>query len=333
MPKKSGKAGGNKTRSRADQEASTSAALEFENHEEDMLPPSGDRANKKRSKRTPKTSAQAQGPSPSEPVAPDTRPEGSTVPMEVGEPIDDDGDHQEHGDVDFSFFEGGEDDFYFGDENDEIIDAQFEGEHEPEDEEEEEEDMDEEDDEDDLGEEFSAAMLGDDHPDGAGPGGHLGSAASMLFGGFGASLASFGMMSGLGTRLKSILNQLRDTSAGPDPTQKVVALQELSEILSISTEDTLAGFFNIDAFVKEFISILSVGSDCASVVDLYGEETGVEMMLLACRCLANLMEALPGSSHSVVHAGAVPVLCSKLLEIQYIDLAEQTLSVRFFMSV
>lgn len=58
------------------------------------------------------------------------------------------------------------------------------------------------------------------------------------------------------------------------------------------------------------------------------EESNVQMMLLACRCLANLMEALPGSAHSVVYAGAVPVLCSKLLEIQYIDLAEQTLSVR-----
>jgi hypothetical protein len=30
----------------------------------------------------------------------------------------------------------------------------------------------------------------------------------------------------------------------------------------------------------------------------------------------------------VVYSGAVPVLCSKLLEIQYIDLAEQALSVK-----
>ena len=51
------------------------------------------------------------------------------------------------------------------------------------------------------------------------------------------------------------------------------------------------------------------------------------MMLLACRCLANLLEALPNSVNAIVYAGAVPVLCAKLLEIQYIDLAEQTLSV------
>jgi hypothetical protein len=42
------------------------------------------------------------------------------------------------------------------------------------------------------------------------------------------------------------------------------------------------------------------------------------------------MEALPGSAHTVVHHGGVPVLCSKLLEIQYIDLAEQSISVRSF---
>jgi E3 ubiquitin-protein ligase TRIP12 len=40
------------------------------------------------------------------------------------------------------------------------------------------------------------------------------------------------------------------------------------------------------------------------------------------------MEALPGVAHTVVYHGAIPVLCSKLIEISYIDLAEQTLSVR-----
>jgi hypothetical protein len=41
------------------------------------------------------------------------------------------------------------------------------------------------------------------------------------------------------------------------------------------------------------------------------------------------MEALPGVAHTVVYHGAIPVLCSKLIEISYIDLAEQTLSVGF----
>ncbi|KAI7939845.1 hypothetical protein MJO29_014581 [Puccinia striiformis f. sp. tritici] len=38
------------------------------------------------------------------------------------------------------------------------------------------------------------------------------------------------------------------------------------------------------------------------------------------------MEALPGSAHTVVHHGAVPVLCANLLEINFTDLAEQSLS-------
>jgi E3 ubiquitin-protein ligase TRIP12 len=40
------------------------------------------------------------------------------------------------------------------------------------------------------------------------------------------------------------------------------------------------------------------------------------------------MEALPASTANVVYGGAVPILCQKLLEIHFIDLAEQALSVR-----
>src|SRR5436305_14409380 len=57
------------------------------------------------------------------------------------------------------------------------------------------------------------------------------------------------------------------------------------------------------------------------------------MMLLACRCIANLMDALRGSVANVVYGGAVPVLCQKLLDIQYIDVAEQALSVSLLPSI
>jgi hypothetical protein len=59
----------------------------------------------------------------------------------------------------------------------------------------------------------------------------------------------------------------------------------------------------------------------------YQGDENLEAQMLACRCLANLMEALPGVAHSDVYHGAIPVLCSKLIEISCIDLAEQTLSV------
>ncbi|KAK2628034.1 hypothetical protein QTJ16_002680 [Diplocarpon rosae] len=126
-----------------------------------------------------------------------------------------------------------------------------------------------------------------------------------------------GMMSGVSTRLRDILNNLKQKD---DPSVQLIALQELSEILLVSTEDNLAGHFSPDSFVKELV-VLMQPSD-------FGEENP-EMMLLACRCLANLMEALPASTANVVYGGAVPVLCAKLLEIHFIDLAEQALSVRF----
>lgn len=123
-----------------------------------------------------------------------------------------------------------------------------------------------------------------------------------------------GMMAGTTQRLRGILEQLRS----PDMSMQLIALQELSEVLLISTEDNLAGHFSPDAYVKELIKLMQPNE--------FTREENPEMMLLACRCLANMMEALPASTANVVYGGAVPVLCSKLLEINFIDLAEQCLS-------
>ncbi|KAI0839845.1 HECT-domain-containing protein [Hypoxylon sp. FL0890] len=144
------------------------------------------------------------------------------------------------------------------------------------------------------------------------------------FGGFGGPPGSglsstlralTGMMSGISSRLRDILHNLRQKD---DPSTQLVALQELAEILLVSNEDNLSGHFSPDAFVKELVTLMQPN-------ELTGEENS-EIMLLACRCLANLMEALPASAANVVYGGAVPILCQKLLEIHYIDLAEQALS-------
>lgn len=124
-----------------------------------------------------------------------------------------------------------------------------------------------------------------------------------------------GMMSGVASRLRDILANLQQKE---DESMRLIALQELSEVLLVSTEDNLAGHFSPDPFVKELVALMEGGG--------FGEENP-EMMLLACRCIANLMEALPSSTANVVYGGAVPILCQKLLEIHYIDLAEQALSV------
>ncbi|KAL1748215.1 hypothetical protein HDZ31DRAFT_79908 [Schizophyllum fasciatum] len=154
-------------------------------------------------------------------------------------------------------------------------------------------------------------------------------------------------MLSLSSRIKTLLNNIKPTA---DPTTRLISLQELSELLSISTEDTLAGSFPVESFVRELVKILG-GRGSPDEDDEDGDEDGekdedaalaaalamstggayagdenLEAQVLACRCLANLMEALPGVAHTVVYHGAIPVLCSKLIEISYIDLAEQTLS-------
>lgn len=123
-----------------------------------------------------------------------------------------------------------------------------------------------------------------------------------------------GYVSGVSQRLRDILNNLRQKD---DASVQLIALQELSEILLVSNEDNLSGHFSPDQFIKELVTLMQPSE--------YGPENP-EIMLLACRCIANLMEALPPSTANVVYGGAVPILCQKLLEINFIDLAEQALS-------
>lgn len=177
---------------------------------------------------------------------------------------------------------------------------------------------------------------------GSAPGGLDEAAALAIFGDY----RQFGSyMMSLSSRLKTMLNNIKMTA---DPTTRLLTLQELSELLSISTEDTLAGSFQVEQYVKELVKILGgrgvdededdegdgneKDDDLVAALALstagtsFQGDENPEAQVLACRCLANLMEALPGVAHTVVYHGAIPVLCSKLIEISYIDLAEQTLS-------
>ena len=154
---------------------------------------------------------------------------------------------------------------------------------------------------DDSGDPFAASLFGSSR----GPGGGLGNTLRALS----------GMMSGMSSRLRDILNNLRQTE---NTTMQLIALEELSNLLLVSNEDNLSGQFSPDPYVKELVRLMQPDPTT-------GEENP-EMMILACRCLANLMEALRGSVANVVYGGAVPILCAKLLEVQYIDLAEQAIS-------
>ncbi|AQK67615.1 Putative hect E3 ubiquitin ligase [Zea mays] len=50
-----------------------------------------------------------------------------------------------------------------------------------------------------------------------------------------------------------------------------------------------------------------------------------DVMLLAARALSNLVDVLPSSCSAVVHYGAIQCFCARLLTIEYMDLAEQSL--------
>ncbi|KAJ3137194.1 Ubiquitin fusion degradation protein 4 [Physocladia obscura] len=122
-----------------------------------------------------------------------------------------------------------------------------------------------------------------------------------------------------------------------------LALQELAEILSMATEDMFAGYsaqsahisgFHTREFTAALVSLLSpnISDDLDPfLMDDYGSGGGgfmaSEVMVLACRCLANLVEANPHAASIVVQCGGVKALVGKLREIEYIELAEQVLAV------
>jgi E3 ubiquitin-protein ligase TRIP12 len=145
----------------------------------------------------------------------------------------------------------------------------------------------------------------------------------------------FGSISSDSSRFRSILVSLKNQE---EPTMQLVALQELAEILSVSNEDNLVGYFSCDSFVKELVRIMSGPEIIADMDDdmmlalamSEGLDAGnPEIMLLACRCISNLLDAMPTAATSIVFHGGIKVLCQKLKSIQYIDLAEQALCVSY----
>ncbi|KAJ6840622.1 E3 ubiquitin-protein ligase UPL3 [Iris pallida] len=109
-------------------------------------------------------------------------------------------------------------------------------------------------------------------------------------------------------RMKKILSGLR---ADGEEGKQVEALTQLCEILSIGTEESL-GSFSVDSFVPVLVGLLN-------------HESNPDVMLLAARALTHLCDVLPSSCAAVVHYGAVPCFCARLLTIEYMDLAEQSL--------
>ena len=60
-------------------------------------------------------------------------------------------------------------------------------------------------------------------------------------------------------------------------------------------------------------------------ISLLNAEHNSQLMLLGARNLTLLADVLPSICSSIVRNGAVPALCARLMTIEYIDLAEQSL--------
>ncbi|KAJ8767008.1 hypothetical protein K2173_012517 [Erythroxylum novogranatense] len=109
-------------------------------------------------------------------------------------------------------------------------------------------------------------------------------------------------------RLKKILSGLR---ADGEEGKQVEALTQLCDMLSIGTEESLSTF-SVDSFVPVLVGLLN-------------HESNPDIMLLAARAITHLCDVLPSSCAAVVHYGAVPCFVARLLTIEYMDLAEQSL--------
>lgn len=108
-----------------------------------------------------------------------------------------------------------------------------------------------------------------------------------------------------------------------DPMNVMVGLQELAELILMTNEETL-------------IELLPTQKVLDSLTDVMVDplfEDNVEISLMACRALCNLLDAHPSSLDKHSYSRVVRVLCQKLFEIQYIDIAEQALTVSILTSL
>ncbi|CAE8708557.1 unnamed protein product, partial [Polarella glacialis] len=111
-----------------------------------------------------------------------------------------------------------------------------------------------------------------------------------------------------------LLRELRSD----DGNRQLMALTELSEQLSFSSEEALISF-PMETFIPVLIGLLNNPGT--------GDEISGQVMLLSCRCLYNVVDILPPTARIIVAAGGLPVLCANLLNVEYIDVAELTVSI------
>lgn len=98
-------------------------------------------------------------------------------------------------------------------------------------------------------------------------------------------------------------------------------LQRCRQSLAARPHHTLAAFSLSLPLSSPLLSSLSPPEQ----VQFLGYEHNPELMLLAARGLTFLADVFPPAAAAIIRHGAVPALCLRLLNVEYIDLAEQSL--------
>jgi E3 ubiquitin-protein ligase TRIP12 len=93
----------------------------------------------------------------------------------------------------------------------------------------------------------------------------------------------------------------------------VAALTDLCQALSFCTGDATT-YFPYEAAAPALVRLASGGD---------GVGASPDVMLLSLRAITYLCDAMPRASDAVIRHGLLPVLCSRLLSIEYLDVAEQ----------
>lgn len=104
-------------------------------------------------------------------------------------------------------------------------------------------------------------------------------------------------------------------SEDANPSAQLASLTELCEALSFCMEDSLGSF--------------PMDNALPLLVRLARSEGNPDIMLLAIRSITYLCDVMPRSADAIVRHGALPVLCGRLLSIEYLDVAEQVSIGRF----
>lgn len=128
--------------------------------------------------------------------------------------------------------------------------------------------------------------------------------SGMMFGGV--------LSGGQSNEIDALLNNLNQRD---DSYIILESLNELSERLLMMNGITAERVVPANRLARSLVNILN---------DPTLEEE-LELTLVACRCLYNLVEVNQDFIHDALNNDAVPTLCNKLLEIKYIDLTEQAL--------